>query len=355
MFEVDLLYTLAKEKGESRRLKNDLIEQLSTIESEKSLMAAAKKLGMSYRYFWGRIEHWENEFGQKLVVREQGKPAFLTPLGKKLLWAERTIQAKHALTIAKLSNELNAAFQAAYDPNASILTVAGCFDAFLSSLQVKAFDSGLITDFRFNTGLEGLRNLRDGDCVMAGFNFPEDSPRGSEAWKAFSPMIDPALMEGCSVGRRSQGLVVAKGNPKGVGSFIDVFLKHLRYAGRSPDTGTYTLQESLLKQTPFDQEQLAKISTIYPSHLAVATAVASGEADAGLCIAQAAGQMNAGFIPLVWENYYLAWHKRDRALVQPFLEVLSRAGREGDPGEPGRDLQRCGELITDWQAELNWF
>ncbi len=357
MLTVDLRYRLTAQEGHgpSNRLENELITQLEMIELEQSISGAAKKLGMSYRYFWGRLEKWESDFGQALVSREQGKAAKLTPLGRKLLWAERTVQAKHAVTIAKLTAELNAAFQAAYDPNAPILSIAGCYDSFLSSLQAKALDAGIITDFCFNTGVEGLEQLNRRECTVAGFNFPEGAPRGSESAKTFAPLINPEEMEGCCVCRRSQGLAVARGNPHGIRSLGDVLLKRLRYAARSPNTGTYTLQETLLSATSFTQEMLAALSVLYPSHTAVATAVAYGQADAGLCIAQAAAAAGADFIPLVWESYYLAWYRSDRALVEPLLRVLCAAGADSENAEEGRDLTDCARLIEHWDAELDWF
>lgn len=356
---VELFYALGQGEGTqgTTTLQNDLIKLLSAIESEKSLNKAAEKLNTSYRYFWGCLLKWEETFGQTLVNRERGKPATLTALGRKLLWAERSVQAKHAVTIAKLVSELNATFSAASDPNAKIVSIAGCYDSFLSSLQDAAFQSGVIADFHFNTGCEGLRELGARECMVAGFNFPENSGRESEAYRMFRPLIDPETMEGCHVCRRSQGLVVAKGNPLGIQTFDDIVEKSLRYAGRSPDTGTYTLQESLLKAMPCtcSQEKLAAVSTIYPSHMAVATAVASGQADAGLCIAQAAQAAGASFIPLVWENYYLAWYKEEAKAVAPLLEVLRHEGSNEARQEEGRDLSRCAEMIPDWRQELDWF
>lgn len=105
-------------------LGNPLIRQLAAIECGEGLQQAARSLGVSYRYFWGEIEAWEAKFGQKLVIREQGRRARLSPLGAKLLWAERTVMANHAVQIEKMRTELNAAFAAACDPEAEIVRIA---------------------------------------------------------------------------------------------------------------------------------------------------------------------------------------------------------------------------------------
>lgn len=46
---------------------------LQTIDGERSLNAAAKKLGMSYRAAWGRLRASEERLGIKLVGTGKGK------------------------------------------------------------------------------------------------------------------------------------------------------------------------------------------------------------------------------------------------------------------------------------------
>lgn len=95
MYSVEFAYNIVPSDEAGQGLSNLLIRQLAAIESGKGLQQAARSLGVSYRYFWGQIEIWEERFGQKLVIREQGKRARLSPLGQKLLWAERTVMANY--------------------------------------------------------------------------------------------------------------------------------------------------------------------------------------------------------------------------------------------------------------------
>ena len=113
MYSVEFAYNIVPSDEAGQGLSNLLIRQLAAIESGKGLQQAARSLGVSYRYFWGQIEIWEERFGQKLVIREQGKRARLSPLGQKLLWAERTVMANYAVHMEKMRTELNAAFAAA--------------------------------------------------------------------------------------------------------------------------------------------------------------------------------------------------------------------------------------------------
>ena len=144
MYSVEFAYNIVPSDEAGQGLSNLLIRQLAAIESGKGLQQAARSLGVSYRYFWGQIEIWEERFGQKLVIREQGKRARLSPLGQKLLWAERTVMANYAVQMEKMRTELNAAFAAACNPDADIVTIAGCFDPWLATLPAFLFPSHLI-------------------------------------------------------------------------------------------------------------------------------------------------------------------------------------------------------------------
>ncbi|MCX5847844.1 MAG: LysR family transcriptional regulator [Deltaproteobacteria bacterium] len=59
---------------------------LKAIDEQRSLNAAAKELGMSYRAAWGRLKASEERMGMKLVetgIKE--KSMQLTPLARKII------------------------------------------------------------------------------------------------------------------------------------------------------------------------------------------------------------------------------------------------------------------------------
>ena len=59
------------------------LELLKTVRELGSLRKAANKLGMSYRWAWGRLNKAEKELGRPLLVRTDapvgGRPMVLTP------------------------------------------------------------------------------------------------------------------------------------------------------------------------------------------------------------------------------------------------------------------------------------
>ena len=65
--------------------------------------------------------------------------------------------------------------------------------------------------------------------------------------------------------------------------------------------------------------------------------------------------VGADFIPLMWENYYLAWMKEDTKAGEPLLAVLKAGAARATEQQGKRDLSRSGERIDDWREELDWF
>ena len=355
MYSVEFAYNIVPSDEAGQGLSNLLIRQLAAIESGKGLQQAARSLGVSYRYFWGQIEIWEERFGQKLVIREQGKRARLSPLGQKLLWAERTVMAYYAVQMVKMRTELNAAFAAACNPDADIVTIAGCFDPWLATLPAFLFPSHLIADLQFSTSVSGLRALADEKCDFAGFNFPRGAGRESEAARTFAPLIDPEAMCLCRFASRTQGLAVAPGNPLRISSIRDVLRDGLQYAGRAVGTGTEVLLRDLCAQADLDPAGLHRVSTEV-SHRAVAMAVAAGRADAGLCVENAARQAGADFLPLTVEDYFLAWRRESApAHLDKVLSTLSSdEWRSTVVRFAGVSGINCGEPV-DCRTEFGWW
>lgn len=352
MFSVQLSYDIVPEAGEAGdgNYLNPLIRELAAIESEKSLQKAAQKTGVSYRYFWGQIEAWEKKFGQKLVIREQGRPAKLSPLGEKLLWAERSVVARYAVQMEKMRAELNSALAAACDPHADIIRAAGCFDSWLSTLPAHLFPQGVILDLQFSTSAEGLKSLAAGACDIAGFNFPRMSSEeasASSAAEAFAPLIDPARTSMCRFSSRMQGLAVAKGNPFGIRSVSDVAAKSLRYVGRGKGTGTEVLLNDLCRKEGVSRSAIRQTAAEV-SHEAVATCVASGRADAGLCVETAARRAGADFVPLSEEDYFLIWRRDgDSSALGKLLATLrSPEWRSTAQQFAGVSADGCGEVLN---------
>jgi molybdate-binding protein len=123
---------------------------------------------------------------------------------------------------------------------------------------------------------------------------------------------------------RTQGLMVAKGNPKGIRDLTDLARNEVRLINRQRDSGTRVEFDELLSGAGIDPAAIDGYHTEEFTHLAVAATVAGGMADAGYGIRAAAAHYGLDFIPLLTERYYFAC--RTDTLEDPlqakFIELL---------------------------------
>jgi len=146
--------------------------------------------------------------------------------------------------------------------------------------------------------------------------------------------------------KRSQGLMVAKGNPLEVQGIAD--LPRLRYVNRQKGSGTRVLLDYLLKQQGIDPSLIQDYDREELTHTAVAAAVAAGSADAGMGILSAARIYDLGFIPVCEEEYDLLISESALSMepVQRMIKVLQSdefAARLEKLG--GYQLDQPGEII----------
>jgi putative molybdopterin biosynthesis protein len=138
--------------------------------------------------------------------------------------------------------------------------------------------------------------------------------------KTYKPLLKPGLHKIIGFARRSQGLLVAKGNPLGLHTLHDLQRSQARFVNRALGTGTRVLLDELLAQAGLSAADLSGYARTEPSHTAVAQAIAAGQADVGLGIKAAAGARGLDFVPLVEEDYHLVCLKS--ALPEPAVQAL---------------------------------
>lgn len=122
-----------------------------------------------------------------------------------------------------------------------------------------------------------------------------------------------------------QGLMLAPGNPRGIGHVGDLAGPSVRIANREPGSGARALLDAELTRAGIKPEQVLGYTTVVRSHLAAAEAVAAGLADAAVGVRAAAQALGLGFLPLAQERYDLAIPDRffELATVQALLETLT--------------------------------
>jgi putative molybdopterin biosynthesis protein len=110
-----------------------------------------------------------------------------------------------------------------------------------------------------------------------------------------------------------------------------------QFINRQKGSGTRMLLDHELVQTGIDPATIPGYGREATTHIAVALAVKSGEADAGMCVYSAARALGLPFVPVATERYELAIRRehmpdpRVKTMVElirsaEFLEVLERLG-----------------------------
>jgi putative molybdopterin biosynthesis protein len=359
MHKVELSYSLGTSRGPDALIRNPLMDLLHAVHEHGSISSAAKALGLSYRHVWGELKNWEQTLGRSLIVWDKGQRARLTEFGEKLLWAERQAQARLAPQIEALTSDIERAFSTAFDDNAHVLTLYASHDAALSALREQAGSRGLHLDIRFMGSVDAIAALNAGRCMMAGFHTLDQPASKSVAAHTYRSLLKPGLHKLIGFAHRTQGLIVAKNNPLGITGLADLKRAGLRYVNRAEGTGTRVLLDELLAQTGMRPSDIQGYASQEPSHAAVAQAVASGAADAGLGIEAAAREQGLGFVPLARERYHLVCLKS--ALPEPQVQALLKELQSPEwqatldrlPGYHG-DLAQSGKVLS-LRATLPWW
>jgi putative molybdopterin biosynthesis protein len=183
-------------------------------------------------------------------------------------------------------------------------------------------DDPLVTLVSSNVGsLGGLVALRDGLCHIAGSHL-FDPATGTHTLPFVDRVFGAAGAEVAVVRlvHREQGLMVAPGNPLGLTGIADLIRPGARYVNRQRGAGTRVLLDHILAQLGISPDAISGYAREEPTHLAVAAAIASGRADAGLGITAAARAFGLDFVPVTWEPYDLV--VAPGALESPLLDPL---------------------------------
>jgi putative molybdopterin biosynthesis protein len=332
-------------------IRNPLLDLLNAVQESGSISGAARLLDLSYRHVWGELKRWESELGNELLVWEKGQAARLSEFGHKLLWAERQAQARLSPQIEALRADLERAYAVAFDDSVHILTLYASHDDALSALRAHAAaEHQLHLDIRFMGSVDALRALNEGRCVMAGFHTVQQTGAGSLGEQTYKPLLKPGLHKIIGFAQRSQGLMVARGNPLRLQGLAQLADGQVRFVNRALGTGTRLLLDELLAQQRIARSRIKGYRHCEPSHAAVAQAIAAGQADAGLGIEAAARARGLDFVPLVVEDYHLVCLKS--ALDEPAVQALCRVLQGPDwPGLllklPGyQPAQQMGQVLA---------
>jgi len=193
----------------------------------------------------------------------------------------------------------------------------------------------------------GLMALKRGIAHVAGSHLL-DPETGGYNITYIRRLIPDVPVKGINLVLRQQGLILAKGNPKKMIGLEDLARKDVAFINRQAGSGTRILLDFRLKELGLDPSDIRGYEEEEFTHMAVAVAVLSGRADAGLGIYAAARALDLDFIPVVQEEYDLVIPDKyyEEEKIQALLSVIRSASfQEAATALGGYDLSLTGKII----------
>jgi putative molybdopterin biosynthesis protein len=171
--------------------------------------------------------------------------------------------------------------------------------------------------------LDGLVNLRQGLCQVSGSHLLDES--GEYNTPFVRHLFPDREVEIITLANRTQGLLLASGNPKSIKQVPDIARADVRFANRNPGSGTRLWMDAELRKLGIPVENVNGYGMVVKTHTEAASLVASNKADVSLGLQAAAHQHGLDFIPLFEERYDLILPSENTSTLSPVLDYLQTA------------------------------
>lgn len=232
---------------------------------------------------------------------------------------------------------------------AHTVAVAGCTPALsLWARAAERWHPGLRVLWTFANSTAALQALARGEIHAAGSHlYDEESGEHNVpfAWRLLPGrrliLINLSIWE--------EGLLVRPGNPKRLQRAADLAQGGVRLINREPGAGARLLLERILAREGVDPQAVAGFERTLYSHVEVAQAIASGDADVGVSAASVAAAYGLGFVPLHQVRYDMVI-PREQMEEEPVRQWLSslnhRWVRSQLEALGGYDTSLTGEVVA---------
>jgi putative molybdopterin biosynthesis protein len=288
---------------------------LREVQRGKTIQSAAEALDVSYRTLWNQIKVAEKALGTPLLLSTKGHGSTLSPAAESFLNSvaemERRFERVSQDEVRRLSGELSSLI----NPR----PVRWVFCSSSDPLIEQVIDGLTHMDYQTMGSGQALEKLLSGDADIAGFHLPDqDSLVQVQAHLKSAGMMAYPLM------RRTQGLMVATGNPLRIKKLVDLARPEVRFINRQKGAGTRLLLDTLIEKEGIRSDRIRGYRHEEFTHTAVATAIVAGTADAALGLKYIAAQFRLGFMPLEEETFYLAMSTKVHASkpIQKFIQSV---------------------------------
>jgi putative molybdopterin biosynthesis protein len=229
---------------------------------------------------------------------------------------------------------------------AARILVAGC-DPAISVLARHLQPAGVELVLAHRNSSQALDLLKRRVVHVAGTHLRDD-PSGESNLPQIGRMFPAKSVAVISFAVWEEGIVTARGNPKGIRAIEDFARPDIAIVNREPGAGSRRLLDSHLKRLGIHPRHVRGYDQLAPGHLPAAWQVRTAAADCCIATRAAARVFGLGFIPLLSERYDLAIRRQDLVLpgIQAMLDTLSRSRfRRELEGIGGYDTRVAGRQM----------
>ncbi len=194
--------------------------------------------------------------------------------------------------------------------------------------------------------LDGLVNLRQGLCQISGAHILDET--GEYNTPTVRHLFPDRNVELVTLAYRTQGIILAEGNPKGIKQIADIAHGGVKFVNRNPGSGTRLWLDMELKKQGIDVSQINGYEIEVKTHSEAAVLVVTGKADVSIGLQAAAHQFNLDFIPLLEERYDLILPRENEKALAPLLDYLQTSAFRTELNSlTGYNASHSGERISD--------
>lgn len=312
------------------RILGCTVEELFWLDDEAPIIQARPAAGAPA----GRVR-LAQVGGQWIAHPLQGAPAFRTEL----------LPADGIVAAGPDTDRLPIRLLDAEERLAQSLLIAGCDPTIsLWARAAERWHPGLRIDSLWANSTQALGALQRGEVHAAGTHLFD--PATGESNLPFVRRLLPGLpVILVNLATWAEGLLLAPGNPKSIRQIADLCRPGVKIVNRELGSGARHLLDSLLPEP-----RINGYDQIRHDHQAIAQAVATGEADAGVSNGPVAAAWGLDLLPLQAVRYDLVIPKAylTERPIQALLATLSnRWVRAQLEALGGVDTSQTGEVIAE--------
>lgn len=270
-----------------------------------------------------------------------------TPLARNAGVTMSLVRADGLLDVKRLSEGIEANSKVKirlFNPKKTIanrLVVTGSHDMLLDMVSNEMpLSSAHVGSFG------GILALKNKECHLAPVHLLDESSGtyNQHLLDQYFKDEDVLIIKGV---KRIQGLIVPKGNPKSIFTIEDLSRNGLVYINRQRGAGTRQLLDYHLMQLGIRSDEINGYHREVTTHMGVAVAVKSQEADVGLGIDAAARAMGLDFVPLCEESYDFITRRAflNDERIKQFIEILKHVNFQNK-------MMRIGGYVFDKSGEI---